>query len=106
MSKPTAQQLRVSAVLDRMIALVESDEKYAPHFSESLTQLLDQTKASIGFGIEGQLDPRGNPNNGEFSMNFVATVDDDCPHGEFTSFDCEKRIQHGICGGCSRQKNT
>ena len=104
MTTENRPQLRLTTVLQRMSELVAKDEKYVELFLDPLDKLLEEVKEQKGFGVQGQFDPRGNATQGVFSLNHVAGVDDECPHGEFTTRDCELRIQHGVCGGCGRQQ--
>ncbi|PSW18311.1 hypothetical protein C9I98_16545 [Photobacterium sanctipauli] len=96
-------QTRVTTVLQRMTELVEADPRFADMFAPELNRLLNGVKSSDGFGLHGELDPRGDARLGQFSLDHVAGVDDDCPHGTPTTEDCELRIQHGVCSGCGRQ---
>jgi len=70
----TVQQKRVIKVLKRMIELSRLEENYAEIFSEKLEPVLETLHHDDVFGIEGQLDPRGDQRNGRWSMYRVEGI--------------------------------
>lgn len=72
----TEQQRRVLTVLSRMREQVQKDPDAAEMFSEGLDSLLQELADNDCFGTEGQLDPRGDGRDGEWSLWCVQGVDD------------------------------
>lgn len=103
MSDNKNTQTRVTTVLQRMSEMVSKDARYADIFAGELNTMLENIKQQDGFGEQAEYDPRGDGREGTFSLDYVAGIDDDCPHGTPTTHDCELRIQHGVCAGCGRQ---
>lgn len=73
-AKQTKTQLRVVAVLERMIAMAQNDRDDATAFSDMLETGLTDIHSMDGFGTEGQCDPRGDFRNGKWSMKKVEGV--------------------------------
>ena len=55
-------------VLPRLAELIKEDEVLAERLQESLENLLDEYQEDDGFGTEGQLDPRGDQREGDWSL--------------------------------------
>lgn len=74
-TKQTKTQLRVVAVLERMVAMAKADKGDADAFADMLEEGLSDMHSMDGFGTEGQCDPRGDFRNGKWSMKKVEGVD-------------------------------
>lgn len=72
----TLTQQRVKLVLDRLSQMACADEQDAECIANELEYMLEEFKMDDFFGTEGQLDPRGDHRNGEWSMTSVEGIDD------------------------------
>lgn len=64
----TAEQRRLGMVLDRIRARMLSDMDEAAMYAEAFDQMLNDMAGFDAFGTEGQLDPRGDGRDGEWSV--------------------------------------
>lgn len=64
----TKVQHNLLTVLDRIKDRVTDDEDDAELWADALDQMLDDLLSEDFFGTEGQLDPRGDGRDGEFSV--------------------------------------
>lgn len=76
MSDLNETQQRVLMVLDRIKNLVTNDENDAEVLAEVLDEFLTDLHSNDFFGTEGQLDPRGDFRDGDWSMEYVQGVDE------------------------------
>lgn len=61
-------QHNLLTVLERIKDRVTEDEDDAELLADSMDQMLDDLLSEDFFGTEGQLDPRGDQRDGEFSV--------------------------------------
>ncbi len=71
----TKTQERVLKVLERITTAVQKDADDAEAFSDYLDVMLDDLHGEDFFGTEGQLDPRGDFRDDNWSMKRVQGVD-------------------------------
>lgn len=64
-------QTNVITVLERLVRLVQEDKNLAEDLSFQMEQMLDELNSLDAFGTEGQLDPRGDFRNGNWSMKNI-----------------------------------
>lgn len=67
----TKTQTNIITVLDRLTKLVKDDAVQIEILSESMEGMLNDLRSNDFFGTEGQLDPRGDGRNGDFSMTRI-----------------------------------
>lgn len=67
----TKTQKNVTLVLKRLAKLVEDGTVDAEHVIDPLDDMLTQLNSEDAFGTEGQLDPRGDFRDGEWSVDNV-----------------------------------
>lgn len=73
--KLTKTQQRVICVLENMKKMAEEDDRYAEAFSELMESGLNDLRGDDFFGTEGQLDPRGDGRDSDWSMSRVQDID-------------------------------
>ncbi len=72
----TVEQKRVHVVLGRLQQVADNDEDFAEVFTHDLDRMLNDIQCQDGFGTEGQLDPRGDQRDGQWSMSHVDGIDE------------------------------
>lgn len=73
---PTPTQLRMTKIVNDLIALSQSSTQDAHSFANALDEMLNEIAAQDGFGTEVQSDPRGDGRVGAWSMTYVEGLDD------------------------------
>jgi hypothetical protein len=64
----TKTQQNLTTVLTRIIERVRNDPDEAEVYSEAVEGILDSYRDNDFFGTEGQLDPRGDMREGDWSL--------------------------------------